>query len=226
MTVFSLSDVSAQKIDSTIIPLKTLDTTATIKSHALEENLPHAALDTTTISFKDTDLRDIFRALAREHGLNIFVDNSIIKKTTISLSRVRAIDAMKFLCEQNNVLLSFEDGVFKVMPLPPPVIIKEEPKIPIILYEKGVVSLEVKNVDLDLLILAIQNKTNKNILVTSGTSGTVTGRLIDIEFDLGMTQLLNNNGFAFQKKNNIYIISKLDYFVGNQTGTQIQKSGP
>jgi type IV pilus assembly protein PilQ len=218
--------MSAQQKDTTITGVTTPDSSTVTKIQPVAEILPKAAYDTTTISFKDTDLRDIFRALAREHGLNIFVDNSIVRKTTIALNGVPAYEAIKFLCEQNNVILTVEGGIFKIMSPPPPVIVKEEPKIPIVLFDKGNISLEVKNADLELLVLAIQNKTNKNILVTSGTSGTVTGRLIDIEFDLGFTQLMNNNGFAVQKKNNIYIISKLEYFVGNQTGPQARKAGP
>ena len=44
--------------------------------------LPQAAKDTTSLSFKATDIRDIFRALAYQHGVNIFVDNAVNKRTT------------------------------------------------------------------------------------------------------------------------------------------------
>src|SRR5437867_150282 len=60
----------------------------------------------------------------------------------------------------------------------------------------------------------------------SGTTGILGGTLNKIEFDNGFTQLMNNNGFAVQKKNGIYIVSRLDYFVGKQEATQQQRSGP
>lgn len=188
--------------------------------------LPKAAYDTTTINFKDTDLRDIFRAIAYQHGINIFVENNVVKKSTISLYRVQVYDAIKFLCEQNNLELVIEGGIFKIAPQPAPVIIKEEPKMPYVGYERGNLFLEVKNTDLELFISAIQQKTNKNILITSGTSGTISGKLIDIDFDLGFIQLLNNNGFAVQKKNNIYVVNRLDYFIGSPSGPPGQKTGP
>ncbi|MFA5832149.1 MAG: hypothetical protein WDA22_01610 [Bacteroidota bacterium] len=197
-----------------------------LEQQTFQEQLPLRANDTLTFSFKDTDIRDVFRAISYKYNLNIFVENTITKHVTVSLNKIRVYDALQFLCEQNGLQLNLESGIFKISNTPVAVIKKEEPKKPYILFEKGNLYLEVKNVDLELLILAIQDKSNKNILVTSGTNGTVTGKLIDLEFDLGFTQLMNNNGFAVQKKNNIYVVSRLDYFVGSQTAQQGQKTGP
>ena len=64
-----------------------------------EADIPLTAKDTTSLNFKDTDVRDVFRALSFQHHLNLFVDNSINKHLTISLSNVRVYDAIKFICE-------------------------------------------------------------------------------------------------------------------------------
>ena len=58
---------------------------------SLPANLPPGALDTTTISFKNADIRDIFRGLAYQHGLNIFVQNSIAWTTDLRLTLLAAI---------------------------------------------------------------------------------------------------------------------------------------
>jgi len=189
--------------------------------------LPTGAADTTSLSFRDTDVRDIFRALAAKHNLNLFVDNNVNKRATISLAKVQVYDAVKFICEQNNLVLDLEGGIFKIMPLPPPP--KAEPlppKVPWVYYENNLLSVKLKNDDLEAVILEIQKKCNKNILIISGTSGSLSGTLSDIEFDIGFTQLLNNNGFAVQKKNGIYAVSRLDYFVGQQAQGGSTKAGP
>ncbi|MGD1045719.1 MAG: secretin and TonB N-terminal domain-containing protein [Bacteroidota bacterium] len=188
--------------------------------------LPQGAKDTTTLSFRDTDLRDIFRALATKHSLNLFVDNSINKHSTISLSKVQVYDAIKFICEQNNLKLGLEGGIFKIMPSPLPPKVEPSPKIPWIYYENNLLSVKLKNDDLEAVVLEIQKKCSKNILILSGTSGTLSGTLSDIDFDMGFTQLMNNNGFAIQKKNGVYIVSRLEYFVGQQTQGGAQKAGP
>ena len=191
----------------------------------ITEQMPKGARDSTTLSFRDTDLRDIFRALAVQHNLNVFVDNNINKRSTISLNRVKVYDALKFICEQNNLLLTIEGGIFKITQLPQPKIETPPPKIPWIYYENGLLSVKLKDDDLESIVLEIQKKSGKNILILSGTSGSINGTLTDIEFDIGFTQLLNNNGFAVQKKNGIYVVSRLDYFVGQQAGAQGQRGG-
>ncbi|MCL4540602.1 MAG: hypothetical protein M1378_13570 [Bacteroidetes bacterium] len=202
---------------------------STVEQQAKETGalLPPAAYDPTSMSFKDADIRDIFRALGLEHGLNIFVDNSVNKRVTISLTRVPLHEAIKFLCEQNSLNLVVEGGIYKIAPAPLPVVAKEIPKPPEVTYERGRISLDVKGQDLALVISGIQEKTHKNILITSGTTGNVNGRLIDIDFDLGFIQLMNNNGFAVHRKNDVYVVTQVETYIGPQ-GQNVapQRAGP
>ena len=73
--------------------------------------------------------------------------------------------------------------------------------------------MQLKDDDIEKAVLQIQRKTGRNILLISGTTGTLSGTLMDVEFDNGFSQLLNNNGFAVQKRNGIYLVSRLEYFV-------------
>jgi type IV pilus assembly protein PilQ len=199
--------LSAQEIDTTIT------------------TLPSGANQLTSLNFKDTDIRDIFRALSLQHNLNIFVDNSVTKRITIALQNVRAYDAIRFICEENRLNLTLEGGIFKVSNPPPPMVEPPPVRIPFVYYEDGLLSVQFKNDDLEQCILRIQEKSGKNILITSGTKGALNGSLNDVEFDIGFTQILNNNGFAVQQKNGIYVVSRLDYFVGSQ-GEQKAQAGP
>lgn len=189
-----------------------------------DADLPRGARDSTDLSFKDTDLRDIFRAIAHQHGLNIFLDNSVSKRTTVSLHRVRVFDAIRFLAEQDHLQVKLDGGIFRVMPPPPAE--PPPPPVPLVGFENGLLSVNLKSDDLERVINRIQEKCGKNILLLSGTTGTVSGKLMDINFDIGFTQLMNNNGFAVQKKNDIYMVSRLEYFVGTQGTATPQKSGP
>lgn len=194
---------------------------------ASEQALPPGASDTTSVSFKDTDLRDIFRALSIQNGLNIFLDNSITKRVTVSLSRVRVYDALKFLSEENALTLTLDGGIFKIAPPPPPPApAPPPPHVPAVSFENGLLGVILKGDELESVIAEIQKKTGKNVLTISGTTGTLSGRLIDVDFDIGFTQLLNNNGFAVQKKNGIYLVSRLDHFVGTQGTASREQTGP
>jgi type IV pilus assembly protein PilQ len=201
-----------------------IDTTQISKS---APQLPSGAEDTTSLSFKDTDLRDIFRALSHEHGINIFLDNSITKRVTISLNRIRVYDAIQFLAQENGLEMHLDGAIFKILPPPPPPKLEPPPPhVPLVGFEKNLLSVEFKDDDLEKVVLELERKTEKNILTISGTTGTVTGKLTDVDFDIGFTQIMNNNGFAVQKRNGIYLVSRLEYFVGTQGTSSPQKTGP
>ncbi len=188
---------------------------------SLPANLPPGALDTTTISFKNTDLRDIFRGLAYQHGLNMFVQNSIDKHVTISLNEVPVYYAIQFLCKQNDLQLTLKGGIFEITVLPPPEIVPPPKPKPYVAYDDGDLWIAANNVSLRSVVQAIRDKSDKNILITEGASGPVTGQLNDINFDVGFTQLMNNNGFAVERRDGIYIVSRLQYYVGGKG-----KNGP
>jgi len=217
----------AERLDSLQSLVKVLSDSIARGSEIQDKDLPSGARDTTSVNFKDTDLRDVFRALSFQHSLNIFLDNYVTKKVTIALTGVRVLDAIKFLCEQSSLVWKLDGGIFRITPIPPePPAPPPPPKVIPVLYENGLLSIDVKNDDLERVILKIQEKSGKNILLLSGTTGTLTGKLMDIDFDIGFTQLLNNNGFAVQKKSNIYAVSRLDHFVGTQGATSAQRTGP
>ncbi|MEP0823639.1 MAG: hypothetical protein HRF44_12400 [Ignavibacterium sp.] len=195
------------------------------QADSTQAQIPEAAKQLTSLNFKDTDVRDIFRALSLQYNLNIFVDNSVTKRITIALQNVRAYGAIRFICEQNGLILNLEGGIFKISNPPPPVVEPPPVRVPFVYYQDGLLSVQFKNDDLEQCIFRIQEKSRKNILITSGTKGTLNGSLNDVEFDIGFTQILNNNGFAVQQKNGIYIVSRLDYFVGSQ-GEQKAQAGP
>lgn len=200
---------------------------APTKSKYSLSNLPPGAMDTTTISFKNADIRDVFRGLAYQHGLNIFVDNSIDKRVTISLNKVPVYNAIKFLCKQNGLNLSLNGGIFEITVPPPPKVVP--PPIPkaYVAYDDGDLWIAANNVSLQSVVQAIRDKSDRNILISGGTSGPVTGQLNDINFDVGFTQIMNNNGFAVEKRDGIYVVSRLKYYVGGKGKKGVgQNSGP
>ncbi len=218
---------SVRVADTLNIISQRVDSSAVKQAAGRVPALPPAAYDTTSMSFKDTDIRDIFRGLGLEHGLNIFVDNSVNRKVTISLTRVPVHEAIKFLCEQNDLNILVEGGIYRITPVPVPPVIKEIPIPPDVAYESGKISIDITHQDITLVIGAIQEKTRKNILITGGTTGNVSGRLINIDFDVGFTQLMNNNGFAVSKKNDVYVVGQMDAYIGPPGANAApQRAGP
>lgn len=207
-------------------PAQTISASTLTGDSISRAELPKRAFERTNLNFKDTDLRDIFRVLSRQHGLNIFLDNSINRRATIALTNVEVYDALKFLAREHRLTLTYDGGIFTITPTPDPPVVPPPPKVPKVSYDGVYFSIVAEADDIATVVEEIHQKCHKNILLLSGTTGKVTGTLSRIEFDQGFTQLLNNNGFAVQLQGGVYIVSRQDYFVGTQGKAEATPTGP
>ena len=92
-----------------------------------------------------------------------------------------------------------------------------EPK-PEITYKKGKLSITAKDVDIYNFVSNLRASTNKNFLITTGTTGTITGTLTNVSFKSGLDSLLLNNGFYLTQKDSIYYISRSQYYSSLDAG--------
>ncbi len=188
-----------------------LDTLSNYGSHSGKENIqqPEEA-DTLAriiklLDFKNTDIKDILRGLAKKYNLNVFIDNSINQRVTLRLSNISVISALKFITDEYNLELIKKGNIYKVVrpDLPQP-----EPKPINVEYSEGLISLDLQTVDIHRAIKLISEKSRKNIIVDQGVGGTITGYLEKAEFQNGLETLLVSNGYEFRRRGQIFIVSQ------------------
>ncbi len=189
-----------------------------IKNYCQQETMslpPNDSLVIPAINFKDTDIRDVLRSIAYEDKTNIVIENDISSKVSVALFNVTVFNAVKIIAEDNGFLFSYDSLRFYIKtkkiqtpPLPPP---PPEPE-PVISYKKGKISMDVKDVDIQNFVDKLRITTKKNFLITSGTSGKITGLLTNVSFKSGLDNLLLNNGFYLTDKDSIFYISRSRYY--------------
>lgn len=171
------------------------------------ELLPSSVRDTLkTLSMKNVDLRDVFRGIAHEHNLNLFVDNSIEKKITIRLSNLPVIEVLSFLCQQNGLFLTQQGGIFRIETAPEP-LSSPVPK-PSIEIAAGLLTADLQGEELADIIRAIVEADEINIVIRRGVSGPVSGMLKKVPLIAGLKTLLANNGFSLREREGIYHIDR------------------
>jgi len=175
---------------------------------------PNSFSNIPALNFKDTDVRDILRGIALEYKTNIFVDNKITQKVSIALFDISVFDAIKMISTDNNFEFGYDSQRFFVKlkkEIPPPPYIEPEP---VITYYPNSNKLDVvlENVDIQKFVDKLRVKTNKNFLLTSGTSGKLQGKLHNVNFSSGLKNLLLNNGYYLIEKDSIYYVSRSTYF--------------
>ncbi|MFZ1288482.1 MAG: hypothetical protein WAR79_00205 [Melioribacteraceae bacterium] len=196
--LFLYSSINANETDSLKIP-------------------PNSYSIIPALNFKDTDIRDIFRGIALEYETNIMLDNQIDRRVSVALFKICVFDAIKMIAEDNDLEFAFDENRFFVrtkviVPPKPP----EPPKLPepIVKYDKiqDVMDVILKEAEIGEFVTKLREATGKNFLLSNGTSGKISGELNKVKFNIGIKNLLQNNGFYFTEKDSIFYITRSSYF--------------
>ena len=182
--------------------------------------LPDAATTPLeTLNVKNADLRDVFRGIAHQYGLNLVVDNAIGKRITVRLSGLPVLEALEFLCERNGLRLRRSRHIFYVElppePTPPP------PKPPRVFVRDSLLTLDLNGDELGAVMHLVAQQSGTNILVRRGVQGPLTGTLRDVPVEQGLRTLLHNNGFSLRRRDDILHVDR----AGIQTDTDGETSG-
>ena len=171
------------------------------------DDLPEGTKDNLKLlNVRDADLRDVFRSIAHEHNLNLIVDNRIDKRVTIRLADIPVLEAIAFICEQNNLKLVRSGSIFRVvLPPPPPPEPEPEPKVTV---RDSLLSVELHQDDLERVVRSITRQSGVNIIVRRGVKGDLSGTLQDVPVDQGLRTLMGSNGFTLRQQEGIYHVDR------------------
>lgn len=164
----------------------------------------NAAFRIDDLDFRNTDIKDVMRAIAQKYKLNIFIDDQVESRVTIHLSDVSVDQAIRFMVTQAGLIMQQEDNIYKLQ-LPPPMPVAAPPPLQI-KVENDSLTCDLKNEKLEKVIREISMKSGYNIAIREGVSGTISGFLQNIPVGKGLKILLNANGFELQRKENVYWI--------------------
>lgn len=173
---------------------------------------PNSNAVINAINIKDSDIRDIFRSIAFEYETNIVVENDINKNISVSLFNISVFDAIKIIASDNNLEFEFDEQRFFIAVKKPAIIPAPQPEEPVIEYKHEKLSVQLSNVELLNFIELLRAKTKKNFLITTGTNGKISGSLHNVDLEVGLTNILGNNGFYLTQKDSIYYISRSAYY--------------
>ncbi len=109
-----------------------------------------------SLDFKDTDIRDIFRALASQAGVNIYLEHEVTGNVTISLSNVTFTEALKIITEKNNLTYTFTDNVYYIKPIDDSFLNVE--------FAEGLLQVEARKIGLNTLFETISQKSGVSIV--------------------------------------------------------------
>ncbi|MEL6614868.1 MAG: hypothetical protein AAFQ43_03970 [Bacteroidota bacterium] len=158
--------------------------------------LPEAAFaELQAVNLRSADLRDVFRAIADETGLNVVVDDAVTTRATVNLGGVSALDAVLYLAEEYGLSVQQSGPVLRIRPAAP------EPPAPLdIRVAGGQLSADLRGADLRAVTRRITEASGVTVVPGAGVEGTVTAFVENVEVEAGLEALFESNGFVVRRQ--------------------------
>ncbi len=158
------------------------------------------------LSFKNTDIKDILRGLATKYQANILVADDVDKRLTLHLVNVSVRDALTFIVADNNLLLEKFGSIYKVSNKPAPA---PTPKSWDISFEKGLLSVDLREDDIREALHQIAAISGQTILLDREVKGSISGMITALPFEEGVRQLLHANGYYLRKRQSSFLVQRM-----------------
>jgi type IV pilus assembly protein PilQ len=199
-----------QVADSASVPDSTPSTVDSLPpdSSALDilENIIDTSVIIPKLEFVELNLDDALKALVRAYNLSAFIDTTVVGTINLRFDNVSLKDALLFIINEYDLAWERIGGIIKIYK-------PGEPPLPLPPLEMsvgdGLFSCNLKNVGLQRFVDALIDMTGINIIIETGTSGLLSGRLQQISVDKALEILMDSNGYSLRSADGIYYISSV-----------------
>ena len=171
-----------------------------LQPQTTSQQVPLDRSDTVTFDFKNTDIKDVLRAIGTSKGINIVTEPSVQGNITIHLEDVPLEVGLKTLLEANGFTYEKKDSIYRVFKI-------QQVQIISAVYTAGLLSLDVRGGDILDVLVEIARKAGINIVADKTVQGKVNIRLDRVPLDTALQTFLNANGFIMAKVEGIYRVS-------------------
>jgi type II secretory pathway component GspD/PulD (secretin) len=162
------------------------------------------------IDFNNQPIQDVLRLLSAPYNINMSVDPGLKAKVTLRLTKIKLKEAIAFIIRENGYAFRVKNSIIQVFeppplaPPPPPV-----PVVPVQVFtvKNDLLSVDLKNAELDSVVRWIAAKANRNIITEKGMKATLTTFFTDLPIDKGLKTLFETNGLELSIKDGLtYLI--------------------
>ncbi len=159
---------------------------------------------------------DVLRAIGRQYDLNVIVENSLEAMVTLRLSDIPVIEALIYIVQEYNLKLTQSGSLLKVSSL-------EEPADPLgtlrVEFKDGLLTIDASQAPLDRFVRLVTERTGSNLVLQNGVSGTLDGYIQQVPLQEALQTILSNNGYSLREGENVWVVSRLGYRMGQEGGT-------
>ncbi|MFH0918825.1 MAG: secretin and TonB N-terminal domain-containing protein [Fibrobacterota bacterium] len=169
------------------------------------------------ISFTNTDIRDVVKALSVAHNVNIIVDQDVDMKITIYVQELPLPGILDALTKSYNLGWVKEGDMYRIQKT------VEEQALSITIKADTIKQMTVKNTKIKDFIDELSKKASISVLAEKGLKGKLSGTLKDVPLREGLKTFFEANGYSLNKKGDVFVIALGDNAVDEEGGKQAAK---
>ncbi|MGH1364879.1 MAG: hypothetical protein ACRBF0_15065 [Calditrichia bacterium] len=171
------------------------------------------------LDFKNAELKDVVRLIAKKYQLNLFIEDAIQKRVTLHMANISAIEALEFLAAENNLELIEHGNIIKIkQPTEPP----SPPKVWQIDYIDDLLSVDFQDENLQQSMRELSRTTGKTILAAQNANGTISAMVQNLPLEDALQQIASINGLQLRKDGEVFHLARPAYAAGaNKASTGI-----
>lgn len=174
-------------------------------------NLPDPLLqEAENLNINSIPARDFLRALSIQYNINLVVSENLQQPVTVRFANIPVIEVLIFIVQEYGMQLKQNGSVFRVSSYQPEPVVEESHE-PVILFENGLLTLDLEETSLQVLARSLSEQTGENIILRNGVRGTISGFLQNIEFEQGLNTILQNNGYSLRKSDGVFVIDRIGF---------------
>jgi len=149
-----------------------------------------------TIDVHDADIKDVFRSLADQSGINITLTPGVEGTATVDLHEVPAAEALELLLELNGLESTTERGIIFVHPAGEAPASSQE-------FTGEPITLSLKDADIHDVLETFASLVSLNIVVDPGVQGVCTVKFEEVPWDQALDSLIRSNGYTYTLDGNV-----------------------
>jgi len=152
-----------------------------------------------TIDAKNIPLNVLCRAITEKTGVSVIPESSLNANISVFLQNLKLPDALEAICQANKLTL-FPDGDFWR--------IERQNGAYRVKLKDRILSVDAENVEITEIIKEIARQSGLNIICDRAVRGAVTVHFKEMPFLEGLSILLENGGWIYEKEGDCYYISQ------------------
>lgn len=177
-----------------VVPLDSSADTLLVESVPADFSKPKTIL----LNFTQTDIRDVLQAIAIQQNVNIVPDRDVTGPVDIHIKAVPLDDALELLCTTNGLTYSLVGNTYRI---------SKVVENPFVRFVDNKLTIYSNNVDLRQILSSISRATGLSINTTKPIDAKITTYINDQPAESAIAKILFDNGFTFERENNVYTVS-------------------